>query len=314
MVKSPWGKPYYFGSPTVEIHRGWIVALVFEIVYFLALLGLLGFLMKEKPARNTPNKIPFVSLLSSLATNALAAFLSTISLFFNVFQSTVTQRYVVLLMIQTLSQMTAFVLMFFVFYRILFNYLERISTSTERPFLMDALHYFILGILGIISAVKAILYIVVLAQNVNQSYSGLTSTYLNISASQEIIYWLASLELVGCAAFVMVKTGSLEFSRRSGLAWIFLGSLFFYGVHFFYAIIAIRYNLEMANTPSSLIAGVPTVIFTICVLGAYAGIFGSCMQLYKRSCVPTMSEPIKLENITKRPVNTYVSVDSESRA
>lgn len=147
-----------------------------------------------------------------------AAFLSIISLFYNVLQHTATQRYVVLLMIQTISQMAAFVLMFFVYYRILSHYLERIHASTERPLLMDALHSFILGILAIISAVKAILYMVVLAQNVNHAYSDVTSTYLNISASQEIIYWLASLEIVGCAAFVMFKAKSFELSRRVSVA------------------------------------------------------------------------------------------------
>jgi hypothetical protein len=147
-----------------------------------------------------------------------AAFLSTISLFFNVLQLTTTQRYVVLLMIQALSQQAAFVLMFFVFYRILSNYLERMTTSTERPLLMDALHYLILGILAIISIVEAILLIVVLAQNVDQYYSHLISTYLNISASQEILYWLASLEMVGCGAVMMVKAGSLELRRQVSVA------------------------------------------------------------------------------------------------
>lgn len=147
-----------------------------------------------------------------------AAFLSIISLFYNALQHTATQRYVVLLMIQTMSQMAAFVLMFFVYYRILSHYLKRIHTSMERPLLMDALHSFVLGILAIISAVKTILYMVVLAQNVNHSYSDVTSTYLNISASQEIIYWLASLEIVGCAAFAMFKARSFELSRRVSVA------------------------------------------------------------------------------------------------
>jgi hypothetical protein len=71
MGKSDWSRPYFFGSPTWEIHRGWIVGLIFKIVYFLALLGLLGFLAKKRPPRETTNRIPFVSLLSSLAFNAL---------------------------------------------------------------------------------------------------------------------------------------------------------------------------------------------------------------------------------------------------
>jgi membrane-anchored protein YejM (alkaline phosphatase superfamily) len=112
--------------------------------------------------------------------------------------------------------------MFYVFYRILSLYLERITTTKERPVLMDALHYYMLAILAIITALKATHYVIVVVQNVTQSYSDLTSTYLNISASQQILCWLASLELAGCTAFVMVKAGQVELSRRVSVLFLAL--------------------------------------------------------------------------------------------
>lgn len=117
-------------------------------------------------------------------------------------------------MLQSILQMLAFVVTFLVFYRLLSVYLQHIATGSSRPLLVDILHYYILAIVVTVSIVRSVLYNIVLAQNVNQGFSTFTLTYLNISASQEIIIWMAALELFACITYVLVKSGDLSISRR----------------------------------------------------------------------------------------------------
>jgi len=280
---SEWNLPYTFGSPTKEYHDDWIVATAFQIFYFLSILVIFSSLLKNKnsPMKVSP-EVPYWCLLTSLAMNIFTSFLAVIFAFFNVLQATVRTNSVILLMLQSIFQMLAFVVTFLVFYRLLSVYLH-IATGSSRPLFVDILHYYILAIVATVSIVRSVLYSIALAQNVNQGFSPFTLTYLNISASQEIIIWMAALELFACITYVLVKSGDLSVSRRNGLAFLFLGSLFFFVQHFFYAVISISLNLEDGETPTSVVAAVPSAVWTICTLGMYISLLRCCQKVSRKT-------------------------------
>lgn len=141
--------------------------------------------------------------------------LTIIYLFFYVFEATVKQSYVVLLMFQTIFNLLALILIFYVFYRILHNYLNRLYHSRKGFLKFTYLHWGILGIISVLSLVEAILRIVTLVQSVN-SYDSLKLDLdlARLSGARMIISWLASLEIILCAVFVVIKSSALEINSR----------------------------------------------------------------------------------------------------
>lgn len=115
-------------------------------------------------------------------------------------------------MFETIFELLALVLIFYVFYRILHNYLDRLYRGSKGYLPLTHLHWAILGVISVLSLVEAILNIVTLVQEVNQTSGrlSLTLSFAKLSSARMIISWLASLEIILCSVYVVIKSGALK--------------------------------------------------------------------------------------------------------
>lgn len=306
---SPWNQHFTFQPSNLQTLTYGKVAIAFEMLYLVSLLVLLGLVLRKQPLKGTTPNILCKALVASLVANILASILHIVYLFFEVRQSTVKRSYVVMLMLESILQLSAYVTVFFVLYRLVARYLYRISSDgDERIFFLNLFHHLILAVLAVISAVKAALYITVLVQVVEKSYSQLTFYYINLSASQQILYWLASLEVLLCIAFVMIRVNILGFPSQTGLFSLAIAGFLFFGLNLFYGVVTILYNLGMREVPPSLTAAIPAVIQAICMIGTYSGIIRCCLHLNRKEHPSIMSTSHSFDDITIKPRVTTVLV------
>ncbi|KAL2011329.1 hypothetical protein VTN00DRAFT_4047 [Thermoascus crustaceus] len=277
---SPWNEEVPLGVYGARARMLMITALVFEIITLVACLVFLlaSFFIKRSKGDPTANRVPSRSLIYSILSNIIRQILAIVLLFFYVLEVTVKQSYVVLLMFWTIFELLALVLIFYVFYRILHNYLDRLYRGSKSYLPFTYLHWAILGVISVLSLVEAVLNIVTLVQDVNRTYGSLPLilSLAKLSSARKIISWLASLEIILCSVFVVIKSGALKVNSLLGSIFLGIGNFFFFFLCFSNAIIAMRYYLGR-NSPPDYLSTATSVIWTIGIVGLYTGIVGYCM-------------------------------------
>lgn len=135
--------------------------------------------------------------------------------FFWILEVTVKQSWVVMLMIQRIFYLVAFLFLFYAFYQIIQTYLKRIANGAKAFTAVTFVHWAVLAILTALSITDFSMYIALQVMFVN-SDSGvfdLSSHYAKVTGSRSILYWVASLEILLWAAFISTKSNIL---RQSG--------------------------------------------------------------------------------------------------
>lgn len=144
-------------------------------------------------------------IYSALVTNIIALILS-------ILEATVKESYVVVSILNLIFYLITFLLGFFVFWYLVHKLLERVleRTSSNINRIVTIIHWVILVIFCAIAIAECAVYIASVAENFIDSYASwlLTYDFNNVSSALTIIFWVASIEILGWYIFIAVKTGT----------------------------------------------------------------------------------------------------------
>ncbi|GFF32960.1 hypothetical protein IFM61606_07273 [Aspergillus udagawae] len=278
---SPWNQEVTFSMDSLYLRRSYFIAqLAFEFltlgVLFLFLFGC--FFIRQPKA--LPKTLPKKGLVFGILSYILAELLTIAYMFFYICEVTVKQSYVVMLMLQTIFWLLALFLMFYVFYRVIQAYLNRIGNGGKTFLPVSILHWVLLGVLGILMVVNAAMYIALLVMEVNGSSQWqIIGHYNRIVEARIIVSWLMSLEILVWTIFIIAKS---RFSSKTGSITLALAGFFLFVFSLEQLIVTIMYNFEGKMPPRYLSLATSIVSF-FCTIGIYFGLIFCGIQWCKAS-------------------------------
>ncbi|GFF70090.1 hypothetical protein CNMCM8694_000229 [Aspergillus lentulus] len=279
--QSPWNEEVTFSMYSVYGRRSYFVAqLAFEFLTLgVLLLFLFGCFFIRQP-KALPKTLPKKALVFGILSYILSELLTIPYMFFYICEVTVKQSYVVMLMLQTIFWLLAVFLMFYVFYRVIQAYLNRIANGGKTFLPVSILHWVLLGVLGILMVVNAAMYIALLVMEVNGSNPlRILGHYNRIVEARIIVAWLMSLEILVWTIFIIAKS---RFSSKTGSITLALAGFFLFVLNLEQLIVTIMYNFESKMPPGYLNLATSIVAF-FCTIGIYFGLIFCCIQWCKAS-------------------------------
>ncbi|RHZ63093.1 uncharacterized protein CDV56_109202 [Aspergillus thermomutatus] len=279
---SPWNEEITFSMDSLYASRSYFIAqLVFEFLTLGVLFLFLFSCFFIRQPKALPKTLPKKGLVFGILSYILSELLTIPYLFFYLCEVTVKQSYVVMLMLQTIFWLLALFLMFYVFYRVIQAYLNRIANGGKTFLPVSILHWIFLGVLGILMVVNAAMYIALLVMDVNGSYSQwqIIGHYRRIVEARIIISWLMSLEILVWTIFIIAKS---RFSSKTGSITLALAGFFLFVFSLEQLIVTIMYNFE-AKTPPLYLNLATSIVAFFCTIGIYFGLIFCCIQWCKAS-------------------------------
>lgn len=275
---SPWNKEVTFGLYT---NRSYFTAQVaFEFLTLAVLLFFLFGCFFIKQPKTLPKTLPKKGLVFGILSYILAELLTIPYLLFYLYEVTVKQSYVVMLMLQTIFWLFALFLMFYVFYQVIQAYLNRIANGSKTFLPVSILHWLFLAALGILMVVNAAMYIALLVMDVNgRSQRRLIGPYGRVVEARIIISWLMSLETLLWTIFIIAKS---RFSSKTGSITLALAGFFLFVFSLEQMIVTIMYTIEVRRPPVYLNL-VTSIVSFFCTIGIYFGLIFCCVQWCKAS-------------------------------
>ncbi|EAW14554.1 uncharacterized protein ACLA_075940 [Aspergillus clavatus NRRL 1] len=288
-----------------ESRSYYIAQLVFEFLTFAALLCFFVGTFAIRQPRALPQWLPKQALVTSIVIYILLSWemLLIPQMFFHLCEVTVKRSYVVMSLLQTAFWMIGFWLLFYVFYRIIQAYLDRIANGGKRFHPVLIVHWILLGGLGIVLIANWGMYVTMIVKQ-NSLYSRLSREfymrYNQVSEARIILSWIMSLEVLAWTMFIIAKS---RFSSKSGSNALALGSFFLFVQSLESMIVTIMYSMEYHSPPLYLNLASAVVSF-ICIVGIYSGILFCCTQWCK-ACQFYSQEPAQGAYQTQPPMPSY---------
>ncbi|OJJ47019.1 hypothetical protein ASPZODRAFT_15705 [Penicilliopsis zonata CBS 506.65] len=280
---SPWNEDTTLSLPAEDHIRAYYIASVaLNILTLLALLGFLVWGCLIRQVRRGSVSLPLMALQFSIGSFIIYEFLTALFLLFTIIGVTVKQSFVIMFMIGHVFYATGLVLLFYIFYELIQRYLERIAAGGKTFVPVAIVHWTIVSLLGILSVVECVAYIVRLVESIDsKSYSLLARNWTKLYGTQNVICWLMALEILIWVCFVTAKSGAHRFSARTGAIFLTAGAIFFFILNFSSAVVAIRYYLEEKYVAPIYMNVVNSTIAFVSVVCAYTGILSCCTQCQK---------------------------------
>ncbi|KAJ5098050.1 hypothetical protein N7532_005051 [Penicillium argentinense] len=194
-------------------------------------------------------------------------------------EAVVTQYYNIDIMLQIFFSVFTYCIIVFVFYNLIHRMLNRLTDSGKPYATVAIVHWIILGIVTTVSLASWALSVVIRVKFVQDEYFSDISRDLNkVDSARAIILWLISLEIFAWTVFVAMKAGSHRFTSRSPVYALLAGSICWFAFCLMYAVIYIRYYLEVTYIYPSYLNLVTSVLTFIFGIGTLVGILLCCQK------------------------------------
>lgn len=126
----------------------------------------------------------------------------------------VMRYYLITYMLSGFFSYLGICLTFYVFWSIIHRLLARLTDSGKPYSAVTILHWVLLSLTAIFSLAVWAIYVAYVAGDVTYGYYITVYTYIKISSSLRIIYWVLSLEILAWSIFVVVKAGTHRFVSK----------------------------------------------------------------------------------------------------
>ncbi|KAJ5690672.1 hypothetical protein N7462_005064 [Penicillium macrosclerotiorum] len=275
---NPWAEEIQFSMDSLLSKSLFIAGFAFDV---LTVLALICFLVWACIVRNHRGQMRGVVI--TIITWLLAVICAVIYEIFYLAEATITQYYVIDLMLNEFFFLLGSCLLFFVYYHLINGMLDRLTDSGKPYAAVAVIHWVVIGLVSLISLATWAMYVAYQVQYVNNGYTGaLRQSYPKLESARAIIYWLLSLEILAWVIFVTVKAGSHRFTSRLPVIALTVSSLFWMALNMMYAIVFIRYTLEdTVRTTPKYLSTVESVCQFFFIVAIFTGILFCCMNWRK---------------------------------
>jgi len=122
--------------------------------------------------------------------------------------------YVISLMLQNFFTVMGICLTFYVFWTLINRFLGLLASSGTPNASVTSIHSLLFALIVVMSLAQTALYIVSSVGMVTEQYATVRMHLVRLNAALYIIYWLLSLEVVGCSFYMVSKARSHRFVSK----------------------------------------------------------------------------------------------------
>ncbi|OQE24067.1 hypothetical protein PENFLA_c010G04758 [Penicillium flavigenum] len=252
------------------------VLVAFDFLQIIILLGLLAAAILIRKRRMQRGIILFKSLNISLLSSIIAPLLAAIVECIDLTGTKVKRAYGLANLLQHFAGLFSLCTIFFLFYRLINHFQER---STGRsPTGLIVLHGVFLGLMAAICVADWTLYV---------GYSVITSLASErwgiycgwVQCARQIVFWVASLEVVIWALFVTVRTFRIDRQARASVFSFLLSSIGFFAMNLMWAIITIQWDIIAYLAYPRWVSYFEPIFRFGCTVITYFGVLLCCTRL-----------------------------------
>ncbi|KAJ5200607.1 PDZ-binding protein CRIPT [Penicillium cf. griseofulvum] len=287
----PWSETVWL---SLEYHRGknlFYGQFAFDI---LSLLALIAFFIWTCRIKN--RSLPLKGIMGAVTCFICSEIIIITWAALSIAETEVTMYYIISMILQDFFMVMGICLTFYIFWTLINRFLGLLTSSGKPHASVTSAHSLLFALIVVMALAQTALYIVYSVGIVTGQYSFIQLHFIRLNGALHIIYWLLSMEVVGCTIYLVMKAGSHRFVSKvnPGILsinsmqtdWLFQApaialisaAVCWFVVCFTSAVTIMAYSLTFTNRWPVYLDLLSAIIQFVFLVGTYTGILMCCAK------------------------------------